>query len=65
MAFLLVLREPLRIFSQKYNSCHSIHGNGAEENGSGKGKGMCKHWASSGCCKEGKSEATINGSVPG
>ena len=26
---------------------------------------MCKHWASSGCCEERKSEASINGSVPG
>ena len=65
MAFLPVLGELLKIFCQKYNSSHFIHGNGAEEKGSGKGKGMCKHWASSGCCKEGKSEASINGSVPG
>ena len=60
-----MLGEPLRIFCWKYNSCHSIDGNGAKENGGRKGKGMCEHWASSGCCEEGKSEASINGSIPG
>ena len=64
MAFLPVLRKPLRVFCRKYNSCHSIHGNGAEGNGGGKGKGTCEHWASSGCCEEGKNEASINGTVP-
>ena len=64
VAFLPVLREPLRIFCRKYNSCNSIHWNGAEENGVGKWKGKSEHWASSRCCEEGKSEASLNGSVP-